>query len=73
MTSKLNTVLITVVLMLSSWSLLELNAQGKAQAAYAVRADAQARELAELRLRVQANDTAIQEVRLQIARIMPMR
>jgi hypothetical protein len=68
---NLNTVLITVVLALSGWSLMELNGQGKAQATYAARSDAQARELAELRIKVQENEAAIQRVRLDMARFLP--
>ncbi len=71
MQSKLNTILLTIVLGISGWSLMEQNAQGKAQAAYAVRSDAQARELVDLRARMQANDAAIQDLRIQIARIRP--
>lgn len=70
---NVNTILLTIVLGLSSWSLLELNTQGKAQAAYAVRSDSQARDLVELRLRVQANDAAIQQLRVDIARFVPTR
>lgn len=66
---NVNTLLSAIILGLCGWSLLEQNAQGKAQAAYAVRADAQAVELADLRIRMQANDAAIQDLRLQIARI----
>lgn len=66
---NVNSALLLIVMALSSWGLFEQNAQGKAQAAYAVRADAQARELADLRVRMQANDAAIQDIRLTIARM----
>jgi hypothetical protein len=68
---NVNTLLSTLILGLCGWSLLELNAQGKAQAAYAVQAAGQAIELAELRVRMQRNDTAIQELRFEIAKITP--
>lgn len=66
---NINTVLLTIVLGISGWSLLEQNAQGKAQAAYAVRIDSQSVELANLSARLQSNDAAIQDLRLQIARM----
>jgi uncharacterized protein HemX len=66
---NVNTILLTVVLGLSGWSLLEQNAQGKAQAAYAVRQSAQEFALEDLRARMQKNDAAITELQLQIARL----
>lgn len=66
---NVNTILLAVVLGLSGWSLLEQNAQGKAQAAYAVRSEAQAVELAELRIRQQRTEVAVTELQLQIARL----
>lgn len=72
MTEKfnINTLLSTIILGMCGWSLLELNAQGKAQAAYSVQAAGQAIELAELRARMQRNDTAIQELRVEIAKLL---
>lgn len=66
---NVNTLLITILMGLSGWSLVEQNAQGKAQAANSVRSDTQARELALLWQRTQANELAIQEIKIQIAKM----
>lgn len=62
-----NSVLLTLVLGLSSWTLVTLNTTNKDTATQQVKLDTGARDLADLRVRMSAVELQVQQTRIQLA------
>lgn len=66
---NLNSILLTVVLLLSGWTLSEVSQQGKDAAADREKLAANSREIADLRSRMLSAEVAIVNAQINLARL----